>query len=239
MLATLTVLGISFVLGSIPSAIWVGKLFKGVDVREHGSGNAGTTNTFRVLGWPSGVTVFIMDFMKGFVASFWVSALAWDMFVGPLSPPNWEVDAFLKISCGLFAVVGHMFPIFARFKGGKGAATACGMLFGIEPISIGISSIIFITTILVTRYVSLASILASFFYPVSLIVMKYVYGFDKLVDGSMVIFGAFVATGIIVKHKSNIKRLLSGTESKVGSSSTKKESKDHKEPEPDKEAVDI
>ncbi|OAN61773.1 acyl-phosphate glycerol 3-phosphate acyltransferase [Balneola sp. EhC07] len=239
MLATLTVLGISFVLGSIPSAIWVGKLFKGVDVREHGSGNAGTTNTFRVLGWPSGVTVFTMDFMKGFVASFWISALAWDMFAGPLSPPNWEVDAFLKISCGLFAVIGHMFPLFAKFKGGKGAATACGMLFGIEPISIGISSIIFVTTILLTRYVSLASILASFFYPVSLIVMKYVYGFDKLVDGSMVIFGAFVATGIIVKHKSNIKRLLEGTESKVGASSKKKEQEAEEDPEQTKEEIEV
>ncbi|MEP0006584.1 MAG: glycerol-3-phosphate 1-O-acyltransferase PlsY [Balneola sp.] len=239
MLATLTVLGISFVLGSIPSAIWVGKLFKGVDVREHGSGNAGTTNTFRVLGWPSGVTVFTMDFMKGFVASFWISALAWDMFAGPLSPPNWEVDAFLKISCGLFAVIGHMFPLFAKFKGGKGAATACGMLFGIEPISIGISSIIFVTTILLTRYVSLASILASFFYPVSLIVMKYVYGFDKLVDGSMVIFGAFVATGIIVKHKSNIKRLLEGTESKVGSSSKKEEQEAEEDPEQTKEEIEV
>lgn len=226
MLATLTVLGISFVLGSIPSAIWVGKLFKGVDVREHGSGNAGTTNTFRVLGWPFGVTVFIMDFMKGFVASYWVSAYAWEIFAGPLSPPNWEVDAFLKISCGLFAVIGHMFPLFARFKGGKGAATACGMLFGIEPISIGISSIIFVTTILLTRYVSLASILASFVYPISLIVMKYVYGLEKLVDGSMVIFGAIVATGIIVKHKTNINRLISGTESKVGSS---KKSQDDEE----------
>lgn len=239
MLATLTVLGISFVLGSIPSAIWVGKLFKGVDVRKHGSGNAGTTNTFRVLGWPSGVTVFTLDFMKGFVASYWVSTLAWDLFAGPLSPPNWEVDAFLKISCGLFAVIGHMFPLFAGFKGGKGAATACGMLFGIEPISIGISSIIFVTTILVTRYVSLASILGSFFYPVSLIVMKYVYGLEKLVDGSMVIFGALVATGIIVKHKSNIKRLLEGTESKVGSSSKKKDQETKEDSEQEKEEIQV
>lgn len=237
MLATLAVLGISFILGSIPSAIWVGKLFKGVDVREHGSGNAGTTNTFRVLGWPFGVTVFTMDFMKGFVASYWVAGLPWlvfgmydgALFQGPLSPPNWEVDAFLKISCGLFAVLGHMFPLFAKFKGGKGAATACGMLFGIEPISIGISLTIFVTTLLLTRYVSLASILSSFFYPITLIIMKYVYGLDKLVDGSMVIFGTFVATGIIVKHKSNIKRLIAGIESKVGSS--KKESEVHEKVE--------
>lgn len=221
MLATLTVLGISYILGSIPSAIWVGKAFMGVDVREHGSGNAGTTNTFRVLGWPSGVTVFTLDFMKGFASSFWISALAWSMFVGPLSPPNWEVDAFLKISCGLFAVIGHMFPIFANFKGGKGAATACGMLFGIEPISIGISAFVFITIILLTRYVSLASIVSSFLYPVSLIIMRYYFGLDKVVDGSMIVFGAIIAFGIIVKHKSNISRLIGGTESKIGSSKKK------------------
>ncbi len=235
MLATLTVLAISYILGSIPSAIWVGKIFKGIDIRQHGSGNAGTTNTFRVLGWPSGVTVFALDFMKGFAASYWVSGLAWGMFAGPLSPPNWEVDAFLKISCGFFAVIGHLYPIFANFKGGKGAATACGMLFGIEPISISISAIIFILTILITRYVSLASILGSFFYPISLLILRYHFGLEKIVDGSILIFSILVATGIIVKHKSNIQRLLNGTESKVGSSKNK--SQDEKKPEPEEAEV--
>lgn len=214
MLSTLTVLFISYILGSIPSAIWVGKLTKGVDVREHGSGNAGTTNTFRVLGVPFGITVFIMDFMKGFVPSFWLSAIAFDLFSGPLAPPNWEVEAFLRIACGVTAVVGHMFPVFAKFKGGKGAATACGMLFGIEPISIAISFIVFGLTILVSRYVSLASIIATALYPITLLVMRYVL--DIYVDGSIIIFGALIASGIIYKHKSNIGRLLSGTESKVG-----------------------
>ncbi len=214
MLSTLTVIFISYLLGSIPSAIWVGKIFKGVDVREHGSGNAGTTNTFRVLGVPFGITVFVMDFMKGFVPSFWLSVLAFDLFSGPLAPPLWDVEAFLKISCGLFAVIGHMFPIFANFKGGKGAATACGMLFGVEPISISISATIFVLTILITRYVSLASILASFFYPITLLIMRYALDID--IDGSIIIFSVLVATGIIVRHKSNIQRLKDGTESKVG-----------------------
>lgn len=218
MLSTLTVLFISYILGSIPSAIWVGKLTKGVDVREHGSGNAGTTNTFRVLGVPFGITVFVMDFMKGFVPSFWLSAIAFDLFSGPLSPPNWEVEAFLRIACGVTAVVGHMFPIFARFKGGKGAATACGMLFGIEPISIGISFAVFGLTLVISRYVSLASIISTALYPITLLVMRYVLGI--YVDGSIIIFGAFIASGIIYKHKSNIGRLLNGTESKVGSTKT-------------------
>lgn len=230
MLATLTVLFISYLLGSIPSAIWVGKLTKGIDIREHGSGNAGTTNTFRVLGNTAGITVFLMDFMKGFAASYFVSAYAWEMFEGPLSPPNWDVDAFLKITCGLMAVTGHMFPVFAKFKGGKGAATASGMLFGIEPISIGISFTVFLLTIYFTRYVSLASMLASFLYPISLVIMRYGLGLDRLVDGSMIIFGAIIATGIIVKHKTNIKRLLAGTESKVG----KKKKETETEPEAEK-----
>ncbi len=226
MLSTLTVLFISYILGSIPSAIWVGKAFKGVDVREHGSGNAGTTNTFRVLGVPFGVTVFAMDFMKGFVPSFWLSVLAFDLFSGPLSPPNWEVEAFLKIACGLFAVVGHMFPIFARFKGGKGVATACGMLFGIEPISISISFAVFAIILLLSKYVSLASILASILYPITLMVMRYVIGME--IDGSIIIFSVMVASGIVYRHKGNIQRLRDGTESKVGSS---KKEKEEEEPE--------
>ncbi|MEQ9266472.1 MAG: glycerol-3-phosphate 1-O-acyltransferase PlsY [Balneolaceae bacterium] len=229
MLSTLTVLFISYILGSIPSAIWVGKLTKGVDVREHGSGNAGTTNTFRVLGVPFGITVFVMDFMKGFVPSFWLSAIAFDLFSGPLAPPNWEVEAFLRIACGVTAVVGHMFPVFAKFKGGKGAATACGMLFGIEPVSIAISFVVFGLTILITRYVSLASIIATALYPITLLVMRYVLGI--YVDGSIIIFGALIATGIIYKHKSNIGRLLSGTESKVGST---KSATEETEVEPEK-----
>ena len=214
MAATVTVLFISYLLGSTPSAIWVGKAFKGIDVREHGSGNAGTTNTFRVLGVPFGVTVFVLDFMKGFVSSFWISGLAFFWFSGPLAPPNWDVEAFLSISCGMAAVFGHMFPVFAGFKGGKGAATACGMLFGIEPISIGISFALFGLIVWITRYVSLASIVSTAIYPLTLLIMR--YGLDRYVDGSIIIIAAMIAFGIIYKHKVNIGRLIAGTENKVG-----------------------
>lgn len=211
----LIILGISYLLGSIPSSLWVGKLVKNIDIRKHGSGNAGTTNTFRVLGWKAGVSVFILDFLKGFAASFWISQLAFDLAIGngPIAPPGWEADAFLKITCGLMAVVGHMFPVFASFKGGKGAATACGMLFGIEPISISISFLLFIIIVLTTQYVSLASISASFIYPISLLVLRYV--FDYFVDGSVIIFASIIAAGIIYKHKSNIRRLVDGNENKA------------------------
>lgn len=213
MVSLLIVLLISYLLGSIPSSLWVGKIFHNIDIREHGSGNAGTTNTFRVLGWKSGVTVFILDFMKGFASSYWVSMYAFEILNGPIAPPGWEADAFLMIICGLMAVVGHMFPIFASFKGGKGAATACGMLFGIEPISISISFGIFIVITLTTRYVSLASITGSFLYPINLLVIR--YGFGYFVDGSIIIFATIIALGIIYKHKSNIKRLLNGNENRV------------------------
>ena len=214
MAATVTVIFISYLLGSTPSAIWVGKAFKGIDVREHGSGNAGTTNTFRVLGVPFGVTVFVLDFMKGFVSSFWISGLAFFWFSGPLAPPNWDVEAFLSISCGMAAVFGHMFPVFAGFKGGKGAATACGMLFGIEPISISISFALFGFIVWITRYVSLASIISTAIYPITLLIMR--YGLDRYVDGSIIIIAAMIAFGIIYKHKVNIGRLIAGTENKVG-----------------------
>lgn len=224
MISLLTVLGISYLLGSIPSSLWVGKIFHSIDIREHGSGNAGTTNTFRVLGWKSGITVFVLDFMKGFASSYWVSKYAFNIGSGPIAPPGWEADAFLMITCGLMAVVGHMFPILANFKGGKGAATACGMLFGIEPISISISFLIFIIVTLSTRYVSLASIISSGIYPISLLIMR--YGIGYYIDGSIIIFAFIVATGIIVKHKSNIGRLLSGTESKANIYGNKDEKED-------------
>ena len=164
--------------------------------------------------------------MKGFIPSFWLSSVAFLLmdapFSGPLSPPNWDVDAFLKISCGLFAVIGHMYPIFAKFKGGKGAATACGMLFGVEPVSIAISFTMFGLIILITKYVSLASITATLLYPINLLVMR--YGLDLEIDGSIIVFAIIVAIGIIYRHRSNIERLKNGTESKVGQSKEKIES---------------
>jgi len=213
MVSLLIVLLISYLLGSIPSSLWVGQIFHKMDIRNFGSGNLGSTNAFRNLGWKSGASVLVLDFMKGFVSSYWVAMYAFEIGNGPIAPPGWEADAFLKITCGLFAVVGHMFPIFANFKGGKGAATACGMLYGIEPISIGISSVVFIAITLSTRYVSLASIVSSFIYPISLLIMR--YGFGYFVDGSVIIFAIFISAGIIYKHKSNIRRLLDGNESRV------------------------
>ena len=187
----------------------------GVDVRDHGSGNAGATNTFRVLGFKSGSIVVVMDFIKGFSTTYWIAFLAFNIGEGPISPPGWEVDAFLPIACGFFAMIGHMFPLYAGFRGGKGVLTACGMLYGIEPVSISIALGVFLVVMFASHYVSLASILGSFMYPVSLLVLKYIFLWN--IDGSIVIFGALAATGIIYRHRANIGRLMSGTENRVKS----------------------
>lgn len=205
----------SFVLGSIPTSLWMGRLTRGLDIRQHGSGNAGATNTFRILGWQCGVTVLVVDFMKGFTASFWLSRLAFQLGSGPISPPAWDVTAFVPIACGFFAVLGHAFSLLAQFKGGKGGATAAGMLYGIEPISISIAVVIFLVIMFSTRYVSLATILSVFAYPILQIFFKHVIGWD--IDPSVIILSTCAAAFIIYKHKSNIERLLAGTENRVKS----------------------
>jgi glycerol-3-phosphate acyltransferase PlsY len=216
MLALGVVILLSYLLGSIPSSIWVGKLVKGVDIRNYGSGNAGATNTFRLLGWQPGVAVLLIDFFKGFVSSYWLSRLAYVIGSGPVALFDfWDVDPFLSIVCGIAAVVGHMFPLYAYFDGGKGMATAAGMLCGIEPISVGIAAIVFTVVMFASRYVSLASIVAAFVYPLVLVVLR--YGLQWSIDGSILIFASLVGIGIIIKHRGNIKRLAKGTENKVSS----------------------
>ncbi len=216
MLALGVVILLSYLVGSIPSSIWVGKVVKGVDIRDHGSGNAGATNTFRLLGWQPGTAVLLIDFFKGFASSYWISQLAYYIASGPVALFSfWDVDPFLRIVCGVIAVVGHMFPLYANFDGGKGMATAAGMLCGIEPVSVAITAGVFLIVMVTSRYVSLASLVAAFIYPLMLVVLRYVFGWP--IDGSILIFGAIVGIGIIIKHRGNIKRLLNGTENKVGS----------------------
>lgn len=216
MLALLIVIVISYLIGSIPTSLWVGKLFKGVDIRNHGSGNAGATNTFRILGWKPGVVVLAIDFMKGFACAWWVSNLAYVISSGPIPViPNWSLNAFLMIICGITAVIGHMFPLYAKFDGGKGMAAATGMLVAIEPLAVGISFVIFLAVMFSSRFVSLASLVAAFIYPLTLLIERYVFSFE--IDGSVIILAAFIGLFIIYMHRGNIKRLLNGTENKVRS----------------------
>lgn len=205
-----------YLIGSIPSSLWMGKIFYKIDIRNYGSGNAGATNTFRILGWKAGTIVLLFDFGKGLLCTAVISQLAYSIGSGPISfHPNWEIDSMLVILSGMAAVIGHMFPVYAKFSGGKGAATACGMLYGIEPVSISITLAIFIIVMITTRYVSLGSIAGAVVYPVSQLVMRYWLGWD--IDGSIIIFSSAIALGIIIKHKGNIERLFKGTENRIKS----------------------
>lgn len=212
----LIVFTLCYLIGSIPSSLWMGKIFYKVDIRNYGSGNAGATNTFRILGWKAGVAVLLIDFGKGLLCTAVISQLAYSIGGGPISfHPNWEINSMLVILSGVAAVIGHMFPVYAKFSGGKGAATACGMLYGIEPVSISITLAIFIIVMISTRYVSLASIAGAIVYPLSQLVLR--YGLQWDIDGSILIFSSAIALGIIIKHKGNIERLFKGTENRIKS----------------------
>lgn len=216
MLSLFVVIVICYLIGAIPSSLWMGKIFYKIDVRDHGSGNAGATNTFRVFGWKAGTAVLLFDFGKGLLCTTVISGLAYQIGSGPVAfHENWDAHSMLLILSGVAAVIGHMFPVYAKFKGGKGAATACGMLYGIEPISISITLAIFLVIIFTTRYVSLGSIIGAIIYPFSQLSLRYGLGVE--IDGSVIIFSSVIAFIIIVKHKGNIKRLMEGTENRIQS----------------------
>ncbi len=220
MLALAVVIILSYLVGAIPSSLWVGRLHKGIDLRNYGSGNLGTTNTFRILGWKAGVVVGLIDLAKGFVAAFFISQLGHVIGDGAVTIPYWELDAFLKIVAGVAAVLGHMYSPYAGFDGGKGVLTAAGMLLGIEQISILLAMVVFTVILLSSRYVSLASIIASFMYPLFLVMLRYGFGFE--IDGSIIILAAILAVTIIVKHHENLRRLRHGNENRISSFSPAK-----------------
>jgi len=214
-LSLIVIIVISYLIGSIPSSVWIGKWIKGIDIRNYGSGNAGATNTFRVLGWKAGLIVSILDMSKGFAASHWVSQLGFYFGDIPTVYSGWETEVMLKILAGLFAVIGHMFTLFAGFRGGKGVITAAGMLYALDPVSISLALAIFFLVLFTTRYASLASMLATASYPLINLFMRYVLHYP--VDGSLLVISSVTALFILIKHSSNIKRLISGTEHRITS----------------------
>lgn len=200
-LISLTIL--AYILGSVPSAVWVGKSFYGVDVREHGSNNAGATNTFRVLGIPAGSVVLLLDTLKGATAANLAYFLADDwLSIGSLIE--------YKILFGLLAVLGHIFPIFANFKGGKGIATLLGMVLAIHPQLALMSLGVFIVVLLLTRYVSLSSMISTIFFPIFTL-----YLYPEKNEPVLLAFGITMAILVVFTHKKNIKKLLNGNENKA------------------------
>lgn len=195
----------SYLLGSIPTAIITGKLLKGIDIRTKGSGNAGATNVFRVLGWKAGLSVLLIDMLKGLLAT---------VFIYKIALGNVGMSAeLLKIIAGLSAVFGHIWTLFAGFKGGKGVGTGAGMITGIIPGAVLAGLIVFVIVVAGTRYVSLGSILASITIPAYIFVNHVL--FNNPVSFTVVIFSLFIPILIIYTHRSNLKRLLNGTENKI------------------------
>lgn len=198
------VLGIvSYLLGSIPSAVWIGKALHKIDVRDYGSGNAGATNTFRVLGKKAGSIVLVMDMLKGFLAAYLVHITS----INPDTSPYQFVN--IQLLFGLLAVVGHLFPVFAQFKGGKGIATLFGMIVCIDYKPALLCLGIFVFILLVTRYVSLGSILAAVSFP---FLMVYVFKEDVPL---FIAFGITAALLVVLTHQKNIRKLVNGTENKA------------------------
>lgn len=199
----LVVLGIvAYLMGSIPTSVWLGRAIKGVDLREHGSGNAGTTNAFRVLGKPIGVMVFIVDMGKGFLA------VSLSNFQAEFETGS-EAWLILRIGLGVLSVIGHIFPLFAGFKGGKGVATMAGVGFALHPLAALAAMGIYLLVFLLSRVSALGSLSAVITYPVWMIL---VFQTDYQ---SLRIFSLFVPVLVILTHRSNIKRLFKGNENRI------------------------
>ncbi|HPM19481.1 MAG TPA: glycerol-3-phosphate 1-O-acyltransferase PlsY [Bacteroidales bacterium] len=192
----------AYLLGSIPSAVWVGRLFHGIDVREHGSGNAGATNVIRVLGWKTGIPVLLFDMAKGFLA-----AMLPRLF--NLAPQDSAMLVNLQIFTGLMAITGHIFPVFAGFRGGKGVAAMFGILLAIHPPVTLLCLGVFLVFFLSTGIVSIGSMAAGIAFPIFLLT------FFKTPSVFFRIFSVVVAVALLVTHRKNIQRLLKGEEKRL------------------------
>lgn len=190
---------LAYLAGSIPSAVWAGKIFHGIDVREHGSGNAGATNTVRVLGWKTGMPVLLFDLFKGWLAAMLPRFL-------DAAPSDSETMMALQIVCGLAAIIGHVFPVFAGFRGGKGVATTFGVLLALHPLLTLTCAGIFLVVLLASGYVSLGSMIAVAMFPVLLVTLF------RSPSVWLTVFAIVVAAAVIATHAKNIKRLLRGEE---------------------------
>ena len=197
------VIFIGYMLGSIPSAVWVGKFFHGIDIREHGSKNAGATNTFRVFGNKSGTIVLAMDILKGYAAAS-IPLLLSHMYIGFKD----EV-LILQLTASFCAIMGHVFPVLAKFKGGKGVASTLGIIIAINPETAFICLGCFIVVFIVWKYVSLGAIVASVLFP-------FVSYFFMLEDARiMIIFSIMISLIVLFSHRKNMQRLLRGEENKM------------------------
>lgn len=196
------ILVLAYLIGSIPTSVWIGRSFFGIDVRERGSKNAGATNAMRVFGWKVGLTVLIIDMFKGWLA---VNLVHLTNYYIPETGDFIEFQLLL----GIAAILGHIFPVYVGFRGGKGVATLFGLILAINPEPTLLCVGIFIITLILTKYVSLSSMVAGFAFPVMVI---FVF---KTTTPSLVIFSLIIAGLLLFTHQKNIERLLRREEKKV------------------------
>ena len=197
-------LPLAYLLGSIPTALWVGRWFFDLpDIREHGSGNAGATNTFRVLGKKAGSFVMAIDVLKGFAAAML------PVWLGADAIPAGQL-LYWQLACGALAVLGHIYPVFAQFRGGKGVATILGMMLGIAPAAVGVCILVFLAVLLAFRYVSLASMTAGLAFALLQLLPQF-----RPANSVLVGVGFVLAALLVYTHRANIGRLRAGTEGRV------------------------
>jgi glycerol-3-phosphate acyltransferase PlsY len=198
----------AYLLGSIPAAVWIGKWLHNIDVREHGSGNAGTTNTIRVLGWATGIPVLIIDIAKG-----WVAAMLPVFF--HLAERGSADLTNLQLVSGIIAIIGHIFPILAGFRGGKGVATVFGVFLALQPLLTICCMGVFVAVLLITGIVSISSISAGLTFPL------FLFLFFDTPSLLFKIFAVLVGIALIVTHRENIRRIFRGEETRLIKKGTK------------------
>lgn len=187
----------SYFIGAIPTSYLVSRVFAGIDLRQHGSRNLGATNLYRVLGWKYAVPAALVDIAKGFIPVI-------------LFAPRVSDSQLLALACGAAAILGHVFSVFVGFKGGKGVATAAGMMLGLAPLALAVSAAVWAVLVRLTGYVSLASIIAAAVLPLA------IYALEDSRTPALLWIGAAIAAGVIALHRRNIQRLLKGTENRFG-----------------------
>ena len=197
----------AYLLGSIPTGYLVGKS-RGLDIRTVGSGNIGATNVLRILGKPAGIFVLLVDVLKGFLACRFLGLVVHGLLVGPVAADS-SLEDFLKITGGLFAILGHNYTCFLNFKGGKGIATSSGVALALLPVALGISIALWLVVLALTRYVSVASIAAAFILP-------FAAWWPGRSSRTMILVAAMIGALAIYKHRSNMQRLMNGTENRTG-----------------------
>ena len=191
----------SYLLGAVPTSYLVSRIFARIDLRQHGSGNLGATNLYRVLGWKYAVPVALFDVAKGVVPVL-------------VFAPQGSSAPMFALACGAAAIAGHVFSVFVKFRGGKGVATAAGVMLGLTPLAVGIAAVIWAVLVRLTGYVSLGSIVAAAVLPVA------VYFLEDPVAPELLWTTVAIAAGVILLHRRNIERLVKGTENRFGRRAT-------------------